>query len=182
MYESESGFPESQRYWPTSSDDDAGYYLNSSLSLRHVMKQVSKIRSLIIASEDILVKKALLFSSFSYAESYIKSLIYNAAKDIIEINGAKEYGDLFVESFVSNVQTRRGKASFFKKIYSTRLGNMPYLGLRDELAHDIGSPKVMANQIEIDGQDKKELVDIELILDSLEAYLRQVESKTGITH
>lgn len=126
--------------------------------------------------EDELVKKSLLLSAFSIAESFLTNYLkeemgMNNKEDKV-LDFKQRHGVIRIEELLTNYKERR---SLYKSLYSSKL-HFPKdkeQGLRNSLAHDITTAKINGNIISFpfNNKDKDiEELDLKIIISYLENY------------
>lgn len=132
-------------------------------SKENIINQLDIIKEIISTTLAEIVKKSLILSSFSMAESYTKHLVWEALPISIKDN----------KSIKKRLENTQDKIALFKEYTNKVLKYIPnFQNVRHALAHDIINPKILENQIEIlDKDDNIHLYDIFQILEDLKSFI-----------
>lgn len=143
--------PDNLQYWHNLLKDDYleaeyEYYKNYPLEFKSYKQTILEIQSKVNSISDTLTKKSLVLSSLIISESLLKSIIVKKIPIEAEISR-------FSQEILSNEINKklRGniveKNNFFKKLFNKKAPQQNWVNLRNSLAHDIESSKIIGEDI-----------------------------------
>lgn len=155
------------------------YYQKNSIPQNKVLDDLTLIEDKIRSNSDDLIKKSLIFSSFSLVESYIKTLAWgkipSISNNILNENLRKVSG-LLLNYKMSEA---KGRNQVLKMFSSNGFKDLPQSikNIRNVLAHDISATELRGDLLygkDLKGNDVSK--DIFELLNDLKIYIQNIEN------
>ena len=125
------------------------YFQEHSPSKENILIKLKEIKNTIIHNEiSELTIKSLIFCAFSITESYMKSLVWEVIPESEKDDDPKH------KNIIKKLDNTKERISLFKQYSENKLKYIPYFQtIRYSLAHDMISPTIANNIIEIKDKD-----------------------------
>lgn len=171
-YEHGYEMPEEQKFW-REEEYDWEYYANNPVDKNRYDREIDKIREVLLNGKSQEVKAMYLFKAFVLTENFQKAVVYSKlpnTESCIFNEKLLEYVEINLKK---QLNTSKGRFTLYKFFTGSKLGEIPYLEIRNLLAHELDMVWVDNVVIyEIDNVTKSVKVDV--LMSALKEYCSKI--------